>query len=223
MKCPILGLMASFFATSLFAAAPELTVKVEKASPPVELHDSIKALLSDDAIRVESKSGAHCTLWLRKEIPVEANADQVKNGLTYREIPRTTVIGAIELPQKWIDFRKQEIPKGVYTLRFVVQPQNGDHDGTAPHTEFCLLSPAHADQKPDVMQMKALIEMSATITGSTHPSVLLLFPNSKPEEQPRAVSKGNAVWVVNVKRNVVAGELKSTLGFAFAVSGHTKD
>jgi hypothetical protein len=223
MKRLVLGLFALFWTGSLFAVEPELTVKVEKSPPPAELHDSIKALLSDDAIRVASKTEAHCTLWLRKEIPVEANADQVKNGLTYREIPRTTVIGAIELPQKWIDFRKQEIPKGVYTLRFVVQPQNGDHDGTAPHADFCLLSPAHLDQKPDAMQMKALIEMSATITGSTHPSVLLLFPNSKPEEQPKIVSKGNEILVVNVKRSVAAGQLKSTLGFGFTVAGHTKD
>ena len=59
---------------------------------------------------------AHFALWLRKELPAEATPEQVKNGLTYREVPKTTLIGAIELPQKWIDFRKQEIPKGVYTL-----------------------------------------------------------------------------------------------------------
>jgi hypothetical protein len=205
------------------AADAEFTLKVQKIAPSSELHESIRGLLSDDAIQLESQGMLIATLWLRKEIPAEANADQVKNGLTYREIPKTTVLGAIELPQKWIDFRKQEIPKGVYSLRLGFQPQNGDHDGTAPHTEFCLLSPAFKDEKPDTMEFKALIEMSATITGSTHPSVMLLFPNSKPDDAPKLVSRGRGIWTANVKRTVRAGERKTTLGFAFTVAGHTMD
>jgi hypothetical protein len=218
------GVLLLFLTTSYVTAADDdFTVRTEKTAPPAELDDSVKEKLLDEALRVESKGTLVCTIWFRKEIPIQATADQLKNGLTYSEIPKTTVVGAIELPQKWIDFRKQEIPKGVYTLRFVIQPQNGDHDGTAPHTEFCLLSPAHLDKKSETMEMKALIEMSATITGSTHPSVLLLFPNSKPADQAKIIDKGKGIWVVHVKGTVVVGEQKAPLGFGFTIAGHTMD
>ena len=72
-------------------------------------------------------------IWFRAEIPVKATEEQIKNGLTYHEIPEGTLVGALEFPTKFTDFRKQELPAGVYTLRFAVQPDIGDHTGTAPH------------------------------------------------------------------------------------------
>ena len=210
-------------AFSLHAADQELKLKIEKTAPPGELKDAIKDLLGDDAIQVQDGKGAVCTLWLRKEIPAKATAEQVKNGLTYREIATTTMIGAIQLPEKWIDFRKQEIPKGVYTLRLAIQPMDGDHMGTAPYTEFCLLCPAEKDDKPDTMQIKALTDLSASAHGSTHPAVLLLFPNAKPEDGAKIASKGDGIFVVNVKRTVVAGDQKTMLGFSFTVAGHTSE
>jgi hypothetical protein len=209
--------------SALNAADGDLKTKVEKIAPPADLKDSIKELLSDEALQVQDGKGVVCTIWFRKEIPVKATPDQIKNGLTYREIPRTTLIGAIDFPQKWIDFRKQEVPKGTYTLRLAFQPMDGDHMGTAPHNEFCLLCPAAKDEKPDPLEMKALNDLSALTTGGTHPSVLLLFPNGKPEDQPKVADKGNGIFVVNVKRPVAAGAEKTSLGFAFTVAGHTSE
>lgn len=217
-------LICIFVSIHAFAGdGSELQVKVEKAAPPGELQGSIKELLGDEALRVEGKDGPVCTLWLRKEIPSKATAQQIKNGLTYREIPPTTIIGVIELPAKWIDFRKQEIAKGVYTLRLAIQPMDGDHMGTAPHNEFCLLTPAAKDDKPGLLDVKSLTELSSNATGSTHPSVLLLFPNAKPEDTPKIIDKGNKIWVLNVKRTVVANGEKAALGFGFTVNGHTME
>ncbi len=218
--------LSVFLATGLgaHAADADFQVKVEKADPPAELKDPVKGLLGNEALRVQDAKGlVICTIWFRKEVPTKANADQVKNGLTYREIAPTTLVGAIELPQKWVDFRKQEIPKGVYTLRLAIQPMDGDHMGTAPYNEFCLLCPADKDEKPDTMEVKSLTELSASSHGATHPAVLLLFPNAKPEDQPKIVSKGNGIFVLNVKRPVVAGDQKTTLGFGMTIAGHTSE
>ena len=100
-------------------------------------------------------------VWFRAEIPVKATEEQVKNGLTYREIPEGTLVGAIEFPAKFTDYRKQELPAGVYTLRFAVQPDIGDHTGTAPHPEFCLICPADEDKSREDIEKKKLIELSA--------------------------------------------------------------
>ena len=54
------------------------------------------------------------------------------------------------------DYRKQKVPAGVYTLRLALQPVSDDHGGTAPYRDFCLLSPAADDRKPDLLSPKAL-------------------------------------------------------------------
>lgn len=190
----------------------------------MEIKEPIRALLGEDAIRIQDeKGGTVCTIWFRKEIPSKATPEQVKNGITYREIAATTIVGAIQLPQKWNDFRKQEIPKGVYTLRLAVQPMDGDHMGTSPHNEFCLLCPADKDGKAETMEVKAMHELSASAHGATHPAVLLLFPNSKPADEPSLLSKGSGIWVLQVKRPIVAGTAKTTLGFGMTVMGHTSE
>ena len=47
------------------------------------------------------------------------------------------MVGAVQFPEVWKDYRKQKIKAGVYTLRIGVQPEDGDHMGTAPFNEFC--------------------------------------------------------------------------------------
>ena len=196
--------------------------KTEKVAPPKELAESIQSLLDDQAISVlDGKEQTVATIWLRKSIPAKAAPEQIKSGLTYREIPETTVIGAFQLPQAWLDYRKQKIPAGVYTLRLAFQPQNGDHMGTAPYNEFLLLSPAAKDAKPDTMEPKELHELSSNATGSSHPAVMLLFPNPKPGNEPKVEGKPNATWVLYVKRGVDAAGEKAGLGFGLTVAGHT--
>jgi hypothetical protein len=205
------------------AADPNWKASVEKADLPQELQEAIRAVLSDRAIRVEGAGGEMGTFWFRGEVPAKGTPEQVKNGLTYREIPVSTVIGAVRLPKTWTDFRKQEIPKGIYTLRLAIQPMDGDHMGTAPHTDFCLLCPADKDPKPDLMELTAVRELSAMSHDSTHPAVMLLFPNSKPADQPAVVSKGKGIFVLNAKRPVAAGGQKTSLGFGFTIAGQTSE
>ena len=35
-----------------------------------------------------------------------------------------------------------------------MQPMDGDHMGTAPYNEFCLLIPADKDKKPDLLDVE---------------------------------------------------------------------
>lgn len=205
------------------AAEPKFAAKYEKLAPPAAVAAPIRKLLGEQALVVRGGAGdAVMRVWFRSEIPIKANAEQVKNGLTYREIPETTLIGAIEFPKAFTDFRKQQIPAGTYTLRFAIQPDTGDHTGTAPHTEFCLMSPADKDRVAEPMEVKSLIEMSAEINEGKHPAVLLLFPNFTKDAGPTIVDKGGGVWVVTLRRPVNTGDEKATLGFGITVAGVTK-
>ena len=164
------------------------------------------------------------TVWFRGAIPVKATEEQVKNGLTYREIPEGELVGAIRFPAKFTDFRKQEIAAGVYTLRFAVQPDIGDHTGTAPHPEFCLMVPADKDPKRDAIEKKKLIELSSLVNEGRHPAVLLMWPHDGKDAGAKVAGKGDGVFVATLRRAVVAEEgRKATLGFAITVAGVRKE
>src|SRR5204862_7686965 len=111
------------------------------------------------------------------------------------------------------------IQPGVYTLRLGKQPMDGDHQGTAPYDDFCLLCPAKQDAKPDLLDAKPLHELSTASTTRKHPGVMLLFPNPMPADAPAVEGKPNDVWVVNFKRPVNAGGQKAALGFGLVVVG----
>ena len=187
-------------------------------APPKELSEPVVKLLSQESIQLlDAKGEVLAELWLRKEIPAKAAAD-AKKGVTYRDLDETTLLGAIRFMQPWSDYRKQKIKSGVYTLRLGFQPMDGDHMGTAPYPEFCLLSPAAEDKKPDPMDTKALQEMSAKASMATHPAVMLLFPNDQPKDKPELAGKEMDTWVVNAKADTAA---KAPLGLGLTLIGHS--
>ena len=132
--------LAALAAGPVGAAHAQYKIKQVKAPAPKELKESIAKLLSDEAVQLlDANDAVLAEVWFRKEIPAKATAEQVKNGLTYREVPETTLVGAIRLVEAQTDYRKSKLKAGVYTLRLAFQPQDGDHMGTAPHGEFLLL------------------------------------------------------------------------------------
>jgi hypothetical protein len=204
-------------------AAAEFSIKTVAAPPPKELPEATVKLLGEQSVQLLDASGSVVArLWFRKELPAKATPEQVKNGLTYRELQETALLGAVRFEQGVTDYRKQKIKPGVYTLRLGFQPMDGDHMGTAPYPEFGLLIPAVDDTKPDVMTAKELQELSAKASGGSHPAVFLLYPNEKPADAPQLVDKGGGTWVLNVKEPVVAGGQKAAIGMGLTLVGHTE-
>jgi len=217
------GLAVMLLASSLTAAEPKFSASYDRTEPPAAVAEPIRKLLAAEALVVRNdQPDPVMTVWFRTTIPVKANPEQVKNGLTYREIPEGEVVGAIQFPQSFTDYRRQQIPAGVYTLRYAIQPDIGDHTGTAPHPDFCLLCPAAKDTTADPVEKKDLIRISSEVNEGKHPAVLLLFPHSGKETAPKPADKGNGVWVVNTARPVAAGDTPTTLGFGITVAGMWK-
>ncbi len=217
-----LGFLAPAFAP---AAEGSYSIKPIAAPPPSELKESFRSLLSEQGVAfLDDKGTTIGQVWFRKEVPAKATPEQIKNGLTYREIEETTFLGAMKLDQPYTDYRRQKIKPGVYTLRLGYQLMDGDHMGTAPYAEFCLMVPASREESPEPMkEPKTLHERSTRTTGTSHPAVLLLFPNPKPEEQPKIQDKGNGHWVLDAKTAAVVNGQKTPLGIGLAVIGHAAD
>ena len=210
----IVGLLLLISPGLLAADLPRLTV--EKKELPDSLSKEIRAVLDPKAVSIADTG---LTLWFRSEFSSGASADQIANGLTYRELSEGTLMGVVRFEKPFVDFRKQEIAAGVYTLRLGVQPDIGDHKDTAPHADFCLLVPVQNDTKPDTIEMKELIPLSRKSTAADHPAVMLLFPHYGKEEEPKLISKPAGVTVLQLRRAVTAGNTSTTIGVGIVVAG----
>src|SRR5689334_13158520 len=107
----ILGPAALSLALLLpFAPAQEqgkFGVKTVNAAPPNELSEPIRKLLAGEAIQLLDGSGKPVAdIWLRKEMPTDAAPEQIKNGITYRELKQSEVFGAVRFERDWTDYRK---------------------------------------------------------------------------------------------------------------------
>lgn len=219
-RTALICLLVTGSAQGAFAAGP--SVKEVSSPPPEELAAPVRALMSPTSYQVtDGKGQVLCEIWFCQDLPSKATPEQIKKGVTYRELEESALVGAVRFTETFTDYRKQKIKPGIYTLRLGFQPMNGDHMGTSPYPEFCLLSPAKLDTKTALMETKELHEMSAKSTGASHPAIMLLHPPEKAEDKPQIVDKGSDTWVLAVKRPVTAGKEKSTIGLALTVVGHT--
>ena len=87
----------------------------------------------------------------------------------------------------------------MYTLRLGIQPMDGDHMGTAPYNEFCLLCPADQDKKPDLLEAEGTARAEHQVDGRKHPGMMLLFPNTKPADAPAVEAKPKDHWVLSFR------------------------
>ncbi len=214
--------LASFTVTALSAEQAKLALKTEKLDPPKDLAEALKPEFGSEAFAISDGDVKLMSFWFRKEIPAKANAEQIKNGLTNREIPEGTLVGAVKLEKAFVDFRKQELPAGTYTLRIAVQPDTGDHKDTAPHQDFVLLSPVADDKSVEPVELKDLVRRSIKVTGSDHPAVMLLFPHFAKGDDAKLALKENGVTCLQLKRTVKVEDAKGSLGFAIVVAGFSK-
>ena len=66
-----------------------------------------------------------------------------------------------------------------YSIRFGLQPQDGDHLGRAESPYFAVLLPIKADTDPSgIKTYKAMVKASGKATATGHPAVLSLRPPS---------------------------------------------
>ena len=215
-------LVLPLFVLGLPAQDAKYSIKVAETAPPRELDQGIQKLLGKQSIQLLDAGGKIIgEFWFRPEIPVEATEEQIKNGLTYREVPQSTILGAVRLDQDYRDYRKQKVKAGVYTLRLGYQPMDGDHAGMSDFQEFLLVVSAAKDKKAGLLEPKEMIEESQKSIGTGHPGVFMLFPIAKVVANPELSAKPKNHWVINTKGQVVVGGKKTSaaLGIGLTVVG----
>jgi hypothetical protein len=160
-----------------FATAASAQYKLASAAtpPPSELAAPIRDALGGDALQVTGPSGPLCEIWLRKSIPTAATPD-TSLGVNFGQIAQGSLVGAMKLDAKNNDYRNQPTQPGVYTLRFMLQPVDGNHQGVSPYRDYLLAVPAALDSSAADMATADLLKVSRKAAGTGHPSVWSLVP-----------------------------------------------
>ncbi len=159
-------------------AADEYKVEALKEAPPAaELAPEVAAQISPTGFQVASADGKNvCEIWLAKKW--DAKPDFEPSLSVLYPLKPGTLVGVLRFSKKGTDFRGQDIAKGVYTLRYANQPEDGNHVGTFETRDFLVMLPARADQSAKPLADMELFKLSAESAGSSHPAILPLL---KPE------------------------------------------
>ncbi len=202
----------------------KFSAKAAQSPPPKELSEPIRKLLSNESVQFLDAAGKPIAeVWLRKALPTDATPEQIKNGVTYRELKQTELFGAVRFDRDWTDYRKQKVKAGVYTLRLAFQPTDGKH--TADVSEFqdfvVVLSPK-ADTSPELMDVMKMQETSADSIGSGHPGVFMLVP-TKAGKAPEAVARPKDHWVLATRAPLSVGgkDAGAAMGVGINLVGHS--
>ncbi len=184
-------------ATAVLAAAAVLTAKVERigALSVPAASDALKQAVEEKGYRVTLDGGWTAEFWFVKQLKTAAKDVP---GALYPELANGEFVGMVNLPKGMTDFRGQTIPAGVYSLRYQLLPQDGNHLGVAPNPDFLLAIPVASDPDPEQGYLyKKLVALSAKTTGTSHPAVIAL---DTPGEPGSAVAdkQGTVVLTVTV-------------------------
>jgi hypothetical protein len=200
--------------------AADFSVKMTEKEPPKEVGEAIRKLLQPKAMQVLNGNTPVFEFWFSSEVPLKSRPAAADKAL--EAIPETTVLGAVTVGSGQRDYKDNEIAAGVYTMRFGLQPQDGDHLGTADYAYFALLLPANSDIRPDgFATAKAMAKASSHGTASEHPLVLSLRPApSDPGELPKLNEPVADHKSVRVKVPAKAGADKIDLLFELVFKGH---
>lgn len=171
-------LLAALLVIPAVAPAQEGPFQVEplKEAPPPEVAAPIRDALNPQGYRVLDGAGMPLVdVWVRKSVPASGKPGAPANAIQYGFLAEGELLGVARYAQDAGDFRDQTIATGVYTLRFGLQPVNGDHLGVSTYRDFALLIPAASDKELAPIAAKSLETQSAEAAGSNHPANLMLI------------------------------------------------
>jgi len=209
-------------ALSTTAAQEYRIEKIDSAPQTDEVSAEILKTISSTGYRVvKGSSRSVMEIWLRKDVEIDADFQSTP----VRLYPFTSgqLIGLAHFPRRGSSFRDQQISKGWYTLRFGLQPVDGNHIGTSPTRDFLLLVTASDDEFLDDWDAEQLEEASAEAAGSAHPAMLCLQRHGEGDDATIRHDEVTDWWVANLTAEVSAGDKSKQLPIDLVVAGHAAE
>ena len=217
-------LLTLLFALSLPAVHDQdhSVEKIDGRPEAGDVADDLLDQLADSGLRVKrGSSRTVCELWLCKEWPVDAEFKPTPERL-YPFKPGQ-LIGVLRFRRRGSDFRDQNIGRGWYTLRFGLQPVDGNHEGTSPTRDFLVMVGADQDTANKSWDMRKLLEASAEAAGSTHPGLLCLQKATDGADTVMRHDETNDWWILHTVGTGAAEEKTQQIPLDLIVVGHATE
>jgi hypothetical protein len=180
------------------AAPPQESFKVSvlKEAAPASVSEEVRKATNAVGYRIEDPQGRTLAdIWLRKSVPGSEKPSGPKEAVQFPFLADGELLGVVRFGSEGHDYRDQPIAKGVYTMRYGLQPVNGDHLGVSTYRDYSLILPAAKDQSLALPARKQLEERSAASAGTSHPAVFLL------QEAPADASKSQPAMLHDAEKN----------------------
>ncbi|HZB25041.1 MAG TPA: hypothetical protein VE379_02835 [Vicinamibacterales bacterium] len=183
-------------------SAASLTAAPHAEPVPSDLHASVAALLKPGGIRAVADD-VTLDFWWSGTVPA---------GSGWSGVPEGTLVGAVRLSGAFRDIRGSLIKPGTYTLRYGLQPDNGDHLGVSPHRQFLLISPAADDRSPGALGHEGTVDVSKGAVGGSHPAIWSIDP-------PAAEAAPLTIHTTDLGHQAVIVALPSAMKFGLVLVG----
>jgi hypothetical protein len=171
------------------ALARDLVVIRHGDPVPEAVASPIGALLAPAGVRVTA-GDASLDFWWVAQLETGAGAGP-QGAVAWAAVPEGTLLGAVRVSAPYRDVRGRVIKPGVYTLRYGIQPADGDHLGLSPYRDFLLLVPAAIDGDPAPLGHDRVVELSTRTVGGSHPAVWSVNPPAT-DAEPLTVLRHDA-------------------------------
>ncbi|MBK5295794.1 MAG: hypothetical protein JJE40_01475 [Vicinamibacteria bacterium] len=203
----------SFWAVCLHASSAQPpTVTTAAVSRPAELALPVSAGLSTDVVTVTAGT-TKLEFWWVKSLPLR---DGASGAPSWSDVPDGSLVGALRLGATWTDIRGYTVRPGVYTLRFALQPQNGDHVGISPNREFLLPAPAADDMTLEPVGYDGAVALASKSSRRAHPASISIDPPGSTARPLSAATNDLGHQIVIVSVPTSAG---TPLTFGLVVEG----
>ena len=197
--------------STLRAPAQTPTVTTASVAVPAEIAAPVAGLIAPKVTTVTT-STTKVELWWVTSLPLREDA----KAPAWSEVAEGALVGALRIGSAWSEIRGYTIRPGVYTLRFALQPQNGDHMGISPNREFLLLAPAADDTSPEPAGYEGAVELAKKAARRSHPASLSIDPPSASAPPLNTTTNDLGHQVVIVSLPTSAG---APLTFGLVVEG----
>jgi len=191
-----LGLLLVLSGQMAIAGDPQL--EAITTVPPESVPAAVKESLATPGVRVTVDGEVLGEFWMRKDLPTNEGAN-AGLSINFTTIPSSTLAGVVHFPEAWSDYKGQTIPGGWYSMRYEVEPSDGNHMGVSAYRDFLLLVPLSTDSDIDAKYTESqLVDLSRKASGTNHPAVLSLFPVHEEITEPKLVQNDIGQWTLAV-------------------------
>ena len=210
---------ALLLSASLCSAEDHDLAKIAKG--PEGLSPAVSKLIDPNGYQINSGEDVLVEIWLVKDVALREKFKPSPSRL-YPFLPGQ-LVGAMRVAKgsKYKDFRGQAMKPGTYTLRYGLQPEDGNHVGTSETLDFMLALPGKMDTKTTAIpDFDALSELSAKAAGSTHPAIFSLMDPDGVSKRARLKQDGfTEHWILSFSATGKAGNKSVSFKVKLVVVG----